>query len=321
MTTTVLQPFLEYLTAERGMSPRTVAAYSRDVEAFLHTAVELGVLDDPPGADQWARLDGRRGVVRVHLAKLRRQEQKKSSVDRHLSGIRSFFRYLQLTETVATVPANLLNGRGGRQKKLPRDLTVQMTTDLLTLPDTSTARGRRDRALLEMIYGLGLRLAEVVGMDLGAIDFPDGRVRVLGKGARERILPLGGQAEAALETYLRDRLEPEDCLALLDGVATARIRTQPLFEGRPGRRIAPRTVQYRVAHYAQELAEVSGVSPHTLRHCFATHLLEGGAGIRVVQELLGHRNLATTQIYTHLSRGRLKAAFDAAHPRARKNRS
>ena len=119
-----------------------------------------------------------------------------------------------------------------------------MTTDLLTLPDTSTDRGRRDRALLEMIYGLGLRLAEVVGMNLGAIDFPDGRVpRPGARAPRSASCPLGGQAEIALETYLRDRLEPEVCLALLDGVAEAEVRARPLFEGRPGRRIAPRTVQ------------------------------------------------------------------------------
>ena len=171
-----------------------------------------------------------------------------------------------------------------------------------------------------MIYGLGLRLAELVGLDLGHLDLTQGRVRVLGKGSRERILPLAGFAVDALVDYLESRLDPVTWLELKDGIYRGEASIQPVFEGRPGRRIARRTVQARVAHYATELAGVSGVSPHTLRHSFATHLLEGGSGIRVVQELLGHQNLATTQIYTHLSRGRLRESFLAAHPRAKKNK-
>ncbi|MBE0567741.1 MAG: tyrosine-type recombinase/integrase, partial [Krumholzibacteria bacterium] len=201
-------------------------------------------------------------------------------------------------------------------RRLPRDLTVELAGRLLELPDPATERGRRDRALLEMIYGLGLRLAETVGLDLGDLDIPSGRVKVLGKGAKERILPLGGLALEALAAYLGDRLEPAAWRDLQDGRVRGDLAQEPVFAGRPGRRIGRRTVQARVAAYAAELAAGSGVSPHTLRHSFATHLLEGGAGIRVVQELLGHRNLATTQIYTHLGRGRLREAFDAAHPRS-----
>jgi site-specific recombinase XerC len=193
-----------------------------------------------------------------------------------------------------------------------------MVEALIGLPDTADPRGRRDRALLEMIYGLGLRLAEVVGLDLGDLDLDQWRVRVLGKGNRERLLPLGGAAAGALADYLRDRLEPGTWLDLRDGRLRGPDARLPVFLGRPHRRIGRRTVQQRVAHYAAELAGTAGVSPHTLRHSFATHLLEGGAGIRVVQELLGHRNLSTTQIYTHLGRERLRAAFTDAHPRARK---
>lgn len=313
-----LQPYLEYLALERGMSPRTVEAYGRDVSLFLQTAVAFGVLQEPADRTQWNNLDGQRGIIRGHLAVLRREERRLTTLDRHLAGIRSFYRYLEATGQVASVPANLTAGKGGRERRLPRDLNIEMASRLLEMPDVSTDRGRRDRALLEMIYGLGLRLAEVVGLDLGDISFDAGRVKVLGKGSKERILPLAGYAEESLREYLGQRLEPEVWQDLTDGVIRGANHSRPVFEGRPGRRISRRTVQSRVEKYATELAGLAGVSPHTLRHSFATHLLDGGAGIRVVQELLGHRHLATTQIYTHLSRGKLREGFTAAHPRAKK---
>ena len=313
-----LQPFLDHLAHERGLSPRTVEAYGRDVNAFLDTAVRRGFLARPVGSQEWAGLADHPELMRVHLAALRGQNKSIASVDRHLAGIRAFFRYLQRTGAVEVIPTSVTTSRGGRERQLPRDLTVELASRLVDLPDTATPRGRRDSALLEMIYGLGLRLAEVVGLDLGDLDFDQGRVRVLGKGQRERILPLGGYAAAALRTYLGDRLEPGIWLDLRDGRLRGPAAKQPVFLGRPHRRIARRTVQQRVAHYAEELAGAAGVSPHTLRHSFATHLLDGGAGIRVVQELLGHRHLSTTQIYTHLGRGRLRAAYDAAHPRAKR---
>ncbi len=311
-----LEPYLEYLRHERGMSPRTVEAYGRDVRLFLQTACALGVVNDPPDRPQWPRLADQRGLIRAHLAQLRREERRLTTVDRHLAGIRSFYGYLQLAGVVQKVPGNLRSGRGGRERRLPHDLNLALTTQLIEAPDPGTERGRRDRAMFEMIYGLGLRLAELVGLDLGDLDFAAGRTKVLGKGARERVLPLGGCAAQALSEYLAGRLEPAVWQDTLDGTLRGEARERPVFEGRPGRRIARRTVQARVSHYAGELAGAAGVSPHTLRHSFATHLLDGGAGIRVVQELLGHRNLSTTQIYTHLGRGRLRAVFDAAHPRA-----
>ncbi len=312
-----LQPFLDFLAAEKGASPRTVTAYRRDVTLFLQTAVARGVLPVDPGPEDWPQLDGQRLLVRDHLAGLRRQGRSKATVSRHLASVRAFFRFLQLTGQIAVLPENLAAGRGGRQRRLPRDLNEETVCQLLELPDRRTARGRRDRALLEMIYGLGLRLAEVVDLDLPDLDWPGERVQVLGKGNKERILPLIGCAREALAAYLRGRLEPTVWLSLQDGVLAADQRGKPVFEGRPGRRIARRTVQDRVKHYAGLLAGLSGVSPHTLRHSFASHLLAGGAGIRIVQELLGHQNLGTTQVYTHLSRGRLREIFRQAHPRAK----
>lgn len=320
MTPHPLKPYLDYLALERGMSPRTVEAYERDVSAFLESAVRLGLIAAPPDRHQWAALAEQRGLIRAHLAALRGRDCSLATVDRHLAAIRSFFRYLKTTGVVEEVPANLTAGRGGRQRRLPRDLNVELTEQLIGMPDVRNDRGLRDRAILELIYGLGLRLAEVVGLDLGDLDLPSGRIRVLGKGNKERILPLAGFAAEALAAHLAVRLDPARLQDVVDGTVRSAAAQQPVFEGRRGRRIARRTVQDRVARYAAELAGVSGVSPHTLRHSFATHLLDGGAGIRVVQELLGHSNLSTTQIYTHLSRGRLREGFTAAHPRARNNK-
>ena len=312
-----LTRFLDHLTLERDLSLRTRENYARDLQQFLQTAVEIGVVPPDPTSKDWPDL-ARRGLVRTHLATLRRLGRSRATVDRHLASIRAFFRWLQLTGRIESVPEDLSTSRGGRERKLPNVLNEQLVEQLLTLPDPRTDRGLRDRALLEMIYGLGLRLAEVVGLDIGMIDLVDGRVRVLGKGRKERLLPLCGCADEALREHLARRLDPAQWLAVQDGRLTRDLAARPVFEGRPGRRIGRRTVQQRVAHYAGELAGLAGVSPHTLRHSFATHLLDGGAGGRVVQELLGHGHLATTQIYTHLSRSRVRDAFMHAHPRARK---
>lgn len=313
----VLEPYLRHLEIEQGLSPHTIEAYGRDIGSFLETACAFGILKQPLNQDQLSRLEDQRGLLRGHLALLRKLDRRRTTVDRHLAAIRSFYKFLLVTHVLNNVPDNLSSGRGGREQRLPKDLTLELTEQILAQPDVSTLIGCRDRAILEMIYGLGLRLAELVSLDLGSINWVDGRVRVLGKGNRERIMPLAGSSKTALNAYLEMRLDPDLWMRCREGAASSEELALPVFEGRRGNRIARRTVQSRVAHYAGELAGVSGVSPHTLRHCFATHLLEGGAGIRVVQELLGHQNLSTTQIYTHLSRGRLKESFAAAHPRAR----
>lgn len=312
-----LKPFLDYLAAERGLSPRTCEHYARDLRSFVRTAASLGAVPPEPSAGDWPRL-AEPGLVRAHLAGLRRLDRSRATVDRHLASIRAFLRWLLLSGRITALPSDLVAGRGGRERKLPVVLSEQLVDQLVSLPAANTARGRRDRALLELIYGLGLRLAEVVGLDLGAVNLVDGQVRVRGKGGKERLLPLCGAAAAALCEHLAGALDPGDWHAVQDGRLTRELAARPVFRGRRGRRLAPRTVQARVAHYAVELAGLAGVSPHTLRHCFATHLLDGGAGVRIVQELLGHGNLATTQIYTHLSRSQVREAFLQAHPRARR---
>lgn len=320
MADPLLRAYLQHLSIERGLSARSVAAYRRDLEAFLATAVHAGMgtaTKSAISAAELATLPDQGRLVRAHLASLRAADRAPATIDRQLAAIRGFYRYLVLTGRLRSVPQNLDRGSGGRRRRLPRELSAEMVERMLALPDRRTAIGRRDRAVLELLYGLGLRLAELVGLNLGDLDFDTGRVRVRGKGERERVLPLLGEAEAALRIYLAERLAPEVWRDLQDGILRAGVAARPVFLGRRERRIARRTVQMRVRRYATELAQVAGVSPHTLRHSFATHLLDGGAGVRIVQELLGHRNLATTQIYTHLSRARLREAFRRAHPRAR----
>ncbi len=309
--------FAHHLTIEKGASERTVTAYVRDLGQYLTTCRNLDHLPDTPSENDWRTLFGDRPAVRDHLAMLRRRKRTPATVARQLAAIRAFARYLHLAGVLPIVPAALIRGTSaGRERRLPRDLTEEMIEDLMNLPDTTTPRGRRDRAMLEVIYGLGLRLAEVVGLNLGSLDFTSERVRVLGKGDKERILPLLGLTARKLRDHLEGCFTPDVVLSMLDGILNSADASRPVFEGRPGRRISPRTVQYRVALYAGQLAGLRGVSPHTLRHSFATHLLDGGAGIRVVQELLGHEHLATTQIYTHLSRARLREEFRKAHPRS-----
>ncbi len=311
----ILDQYANHLAVERGLSPRTVSAYVRDSGKFL--SFILGD-KDALAADIWPQLENGRTAIRMYLAQLRRRGCQPATMDRHLASIRSFYRYLLLTDRITRIPTVVTAGRGGRERKLPHDLSVENITALLDLPDVTSTRGVRDLAILEIVYGLGLRLSEVVGMDLGDLNFSEGRLRVLGKGSRERILPLDGKARVALEKHLALRCPPQVLLDVYDGSGGDKERRLPVFLGRGQRRIAPRTVQAMVGRYCGELAGMQGVSPHTLRHSFATHLLDGGAGIRIVQELLGHRNLSTTQIYTHLSRGRLREAYDAAHPRARR---
>ncbi len=308
-----LQPFLTHLALELGASPRTVEAYGRDAAAFLADADAAGL---PRGAD-WGCAAEQRNLLRGHLARLRGAGASRATVARRLAGIRAYFRFLRLTGAAAEAPALLSQGTAGRQRKLPRDLDEGHLAAVLDLPDPRTAIGRRDRALLELLYGLGLRLAEVVALDLRHLDLPDERVRVLGKGGRERIVPLLGRPAEALAAYLERRLPAAAWLELREGALRPQHAGWPLLTGRGQARISRRTVQARVAHYAVRLAGLTGVSPHTLRHSFATHLLDGGAGIRIVQELLGHAHLGTTQIYTHLSREQLREVFRRAHPRAR----
>lgn len=315
----LLTSFSQHLEIEKNASPRTVQAYGRDVRSFLTHLENAGYRDCRSVADVWPAIAEQKNLMRDYLADLHRRRLEAATIARQSAAIRTFFRFLFLNGRISDIPAHLTgSGRSTRQRKLPKHLTEQLMTDLINTPNTTQPRGLRDRALLELMYGLGLRLSEVVDLDLGTLDLVAERIVVTGKGNKQRILPLLGHPAAALKRYLESRLTPSEMLDLLDGRLSRPLSREPVFLGRRQQRIAPRTIQYMVRKYTVEIAGTHGVTPHSLRHAFATHLLDHGAGIRVVQEMLGHEHLVTTQIYTHLSRAKLQQEFMRAHPRARK---
>jgi integrase/recombinase XerD len=285
-----LLSFLDMLAVERGLSLNTLSSYRRDVTDHLHFLTESGI----------GRL---RGVEELHLilylGVLRRAELAPATVMRRLSALRAFYRYLVREEALRVDPtANLPTTRLLRH--LPSVLTVAEVERLLAQPDLDTPRGLRDRALLEVLYATGLRVSELVGLQRGDLNLDLGLVRCMGKGSKERIVPVGEPAVRAVRTYL----------------AARRDAAPGLFLGNKGRSLTRVAFWRIIARYARQAGIRQTVSPHTLRHSFATHLLEGGADLRVIQELLGHANIATTQIYTHVTVDQLREVYRAYHPRA-----
>lgn len=288
--------FLREIASVRDLSPNTVAAYRRDLEQFAIFCARYGA--DPLSADASA--------LRRFLAHLTTGGYARTSVARKASSLRAFYGWLVRRKIRDDNPAALV-GTPKRGRPLPSVMKLSQVEALLALPPTDDAWGVRDRAVLELLYGAGIRVGELVALDLEAVDFSRGLVRVIGKGRKERIVPVGETATDALRTYIAQAR------------SQTMIPTSPpaaLFYNRRGNRMGPRDVRAMVALYATELLPGTSVSPHTFRHSYATHLLEGGADLRSVQELLGHVDLRTTQIYTHVSRERLRAAYEDAHPRA-----
>jgi integrase/recombinase XerC len=284
------------LSSVEGKSPHTVQAYASDVRAFLRWAAERR----RTGLDAWNL-----PVLRAYLSLLSTRGMAPRSVIRKVAALRSFGRYLRLRRLIESDPAHrLVLPRPGR--RLPRYIPEKEIQALLDGPWGNDAASRRDRAILELLYGTGIRLQELVGLDREDVDLEGGTARVLGKGGKERIVCFGPPTTRALRNYLgTDR-------SSLPG------KGGPLFPGRGGRRLSRRTVQRRVSRHLSRLARAGGRSPHALRHSFATHLLDHGADIRAIQELLGHANLGTTQVYTHVSVEALREAVDKYHPRSRK---
>lgn len=294
-----MERFLRYLKAERNASAYTIKSYREDLTSF----VQFLQRDDerPPHASQISLLELRGYIGAMHEA-----GYAKSSVSRRLASIRSFFRFAQREGWVAQNPAKpLRNPRPDR--KLPHTLSTDEIDRLLQTPDAGTDAGLRDRAILETMYSAGLRVSEAVSLNDDDVDRVQGLVRVRGKGKRERLAMLGTHASRAIERWLGVRvLHPKDDVP----------GKRPVFTNRFGRRLTTRSV----ARMLEKHLAISGLdqrtSPHTLRHSFATHLLDRGADIRSVQELLGHKSLVTTQIYTHVSTAGLREAYEKAHPRA-----
>ena len=290
-----LAAFLAELAAARRFSPHTLAAYRRDIGRALDLAAGPGRTVAPAAWD--------RALLERALHAHHRAGHAATTASRALAAWRSFGRYLVRRGLVAADPARGLPFPR-RPRRLPRTLPqADLNAALDRLAAAGDAHAARDRALLELTYSAGLRLAELVGLDRGDVDRAGRLLRVRGKGRRERVAPVGARALAVLDAYLA-----------ADGRA-AGPRDQPLFAGRRGR-LAGRTVQRVVRRRLAQVAGGLGVTPHALRHSFASHLLDAGADLRAIQELLGHASLASTQVYTHVSRARLRQAYDQAHPRA-----
>ena len=323
--------FLRYLDSERNDSPNTVKAYGRDLAAFAE------FLDGYYGGEAWTWAGVDRLAVRGFLAAASRRGWSKRTMARALSAVRAFYRFLNLHHGVEVNPAKAA-ATPKLEKRLPGYLDRKAQERLFSLAEArageNTFRSTRDRAILELFYSTGMRLSELVGLNLEDLDLVSDQVRVRGKGKKERILPVGRPAVTALRNYY---LRRDETLREVAGAARRAVsaaagparaggakRAGPaaakssgaVFLNERGRRLTPRGVQLVVRRMLDEVSEGQRVTTHSLRHSFATHLLDAGADLRAVQELLGHASLSTTQIYTHTSVERLKHVYHQAHPRA-----
>ncbi|QWV93907.1 tyrosine recombinase XerC [Geomonas oryzisoli] len=286
-----IEQFCDYLETERNVSPHTLAAYRSDLEQFASFLAQRGE-PAPAAVDHLA--------IRQYLAQLHKGHAK-SSIGRKLSAIRALFRFLLREGRLEKNPAELVS-TPKKEKRLPFHLNIDQVSALVEAP-AGTKLPLRDRAVLETLYSCGIRVSELTGMNVGDLDLADGVARVMGKGGKERIVPVGSFARQALSAYLAERGAPEP--------------GEPLILNSRGKRINRRSVTRIVDDHMLLIAAMRKVSPHTLRHTFATHLLEGGADLRAIQELLGHASLSTTQKYTHVSIDKLMEVYDKAHPKAR----
>ena len=303
-----LEQFLIELGARRRASPLTVEAYRRDIARALDRAAGPGRPVDP---SRWST-----ELLADALRDLWRARRAASSVARSLAAWRSFSRFCVRRGLIAADPARRLPGPR-QPRRLPRTLPQKELERALDRIAGADPGARRDRALLELAYSSGLRLAELVGLNGGDVDWEVRLLRVRGKGGRERVVPFGAAAGAALERYLASTGRPGPGPRATPGPARPPGRqAEPLFVNAKGARLSGRTVQRAVRRRLADAAGGLGVSPHALRHSFASHLLDRGADLRAIQELLGHRSLASTQIYTHVSHSRLRQAYERAHPRA-----
>ena len=290
-----LDAFLDYLHYERRLSPRTLTAYRRDLGNFLSWLGEQGISD-------WTRVDSQQ--VRNYAAGRHRQGLSPKSLQRHLSAIRAWFRFLLREGGVRTNPAEGVRAPKVN-RRLPHTLDADQLAHLMELPGDS-ALDRRDRAIMELFYSSGLRLAELVALDVSDMHSSDGLLQVTGKGNKTRRLPVGRYAREAVDHWL----------AIRPQIASS--RESALFVSQRGTRLSPRSVEARLRRRAIEQGMPRHVHPHMLRHSFASHVLESSGDLRAVQELLGHADISTTQIYTHLDFQHLAQVYDQAHPRAKR---
>jgi integrase/recombinase XerC len=293
----VFNKYINYLEAERNASPYTVRNYTHDLLDFFSylKSREVTSLNEVD-----------KQTLRGYLSQLVKGGFAKVSVSRKLSAIRSFYRYLLREKLVASSPVATTSSPK-LDKRLPGFLTPAETVRLLEAPDLATPQGQRDRALMELLYASGLRVSELASLDLDQVDLDSGEIRVWGKGAKERVVLMGKPAAMALSVYLSQG-RPQ---------LLGKKKSYALFVNRDGGRLTERSIQRTLTRYSRVAGISKRVHPHMLRHTFATHLLDGGADLRVVQELLGHASLSSTQIYTHVTKSQARKVYLSAHPLAR----
>ena len=300
--------YLEFLAKERQDSPHTIKAYGRDLRLMADFCDEYY-----GGASRWTWTTIDRLAVRSFMGELRRRGLAKRSVARSISALRGFYRFLSVRHGVDANPAAAVR-LPKLERKLPAVLDRAQVDVMFELAESAAKEGglkaTRDLAMLELFYSTGMRLSELAGLDLSQVDIVSDQVKVRGKGRKERIVPIGSHAVRALRRYYVERD------AVLASLPRGRGDRRAVFLSTKGRRLSPRGVQHVVGQFLRLLDRSSGFKVHSLRHSFATHLLDAGADLRAVQELLGHASLSTTQVYTHTSVERLKKVYDRAHPRA-----
>ncbi len=326
-TLPLIQNFLDYLVDERHFSPYTSRCYGLDLRQFSEFLIEdLGIdfnMDSETSALAASESGGGGGEgtltavilksdverVRSFLAWMSERDYSSATMARKIATLRSFHKWLEKRGLIESNPMLVIR-TPKQSKRLPKAITVEQVEQLLSAPNDQTLLGARDRAILETLYSTGIRVSEVVGIDRGSLDDSSEAILIRGKGRRERMVPLGSHALAAIRHYV----------AMHNGeLAAAGLSADddaPLFVNKHGGRLSSRSVRRKVTKYLEQVGLDPEISPHTIRHSFATHLLDNGADLRSVQELLGHQSLSSTQVYTHVSARRSRGAYDKAHPRA-----
>src|SRR5687767_1156278 len=303
----LLTQFLEHLRYERNVSEHTLRNYQSDLEQFVDHLAPANPKNGKRNFPNLADIDHM--TIREWLATLHTAQKRKSSIARKLAALRTFFQFLVREGVLELNPAKLVS-TPKQEKKLPKHLSIEEAVRFIESPDQETDLGKRDRAMLELMYATGVRVAELTTLNLSDIDFGNQLIRVTGKRRKQRIVPFGDPAGVAIRNYLtvRDQF-------LLNAPISKRDE-EALFLNYQGTRITTRSVGRMVEKYIRLCAGMHNISPHALRHSFATHLLDSGADLRDIQELLGHARLSTTQVYTHVSMEKLVEVYDKSHPKA-----
>ena len=302
-----IEQFLEHLRYERNVSAHTLRNYASDLEQFLEYLAPADPKSGKRSAPPVNQVDHL--TIREWMAKLHTSQKKKSSIARKLAALRTFFQFLVREGLLESNPAKLVS-TPRLEKKLPQHLSIEEAIRFIETPDPETDLGKRDRAMLELMYATGVRVAELTTLNLADLDFRNQLIRVTGKRRKQRIVPFGDPAAAAIRNYLAVRD------SFLAHAPISKRDEEALFLNYQGTRITTRSVGRMVEKYIKICSGLHNISPHALRHSFATHLLDSGADLRDIQELLGHARLSTTQIYTHVSMEKLIEVYDKAHPKA-----